>query len=66
MGWKSVEFGDSHEGWTGALLADRSEPGPVYLDAGSGSHMEKTRERHARASPATAWPLSYRCAVPAR
>ncbi|WP_326687240.1 MULTISPECIES: hypothetical protein [unclassified Streptomyces] len=42
MGWTSEEFGDSHEGWTGALLADGSEPKPVYLDAGSGSHMEKT------------------------
>ncbi|WP_326686220.1 MULTISPECIES: hypothetical protein [unclassified Streptomyces] len=42
MGWASEEFGDSRKGWTGALLADGSEPKPVYLDAGSGSHMEKT------------------------
>ncbi|MFI8854442.1 hypothetical protein [Streptomyces sp. 891-h] len=44
MGWRTEEFGASHEGWAGALLADGSEPGPVYLDAGSGPRMEKTTE----------------------
>ncbi|MGW6706122.1 hypothetical protein ACWGDE_14690 [Streptomyces sp. NPDC054956] len=44
MGWKSEEFGPSHEGWTGALLDDGSEPGPVYLDPGSGADFHETRE----------------------
>ncbi|MFI6035782.1 hypothetical protein ACIBBD_16730 [Streptomyces sp. NPDC051315] len=38
MGWTSEEFGDSHEGIAGAVLADGSEPKPVYLDFGSGAH----------------------------
>ncbi|WP_405575162.1 hypothetical protein [Streptomyces sp. NBC_01167] len=37
MGWITEEFGDSHEGITGAVLADGHEPKPVYLDFGSGS-----------------------------
>ncbi|MFD7838265.1 hypothetical protein [Streptomyces sp. NPDC059761] len=44
MGWKSEEYGPSHEGWAGALLADGSEPDPVYLDPGSGSDFDETRE----------------------
>lgn len=44
MGWKSEEFEASHEGWAGAVLADGSEPGPVYLDPGSGSDFHETRE----------------------
>jgi hypothetical protein len=37
MGWRSEEFGSSHEGSVGVLLADGGEPGPVWLDSGSGS-----------------------------
>lgn len=44
MGWESEEFGSSHEGWAGAVLADGSEPGPVYLDPGSGADFRATRE----------------------
>lgn len=44
MQWKTEEFGSSHEGWAGALLADGSEPGPVHLDPGSGSGFHETRE----------------------
>ncbi|MEU5431506.1 hypothetical protein AB0H73_38710 [Streptomyces olivoreticuli] len=35
MGWES-EFGASHEGRAVAVLADGSEPGPVYFDMNSG------------------------------
>lgn len=44
MGWTAEEFGASHEGWAGALLADGTEPGPVYLDPGTGSDFRQTRE----------------------
>ncbi|MCT2590535.1 hypothetical protein LHJ74_11545 [Streptomyces sp. N2-109] len=44
MGWKTVEFGSSHEGITGAVLADGTEPKPVYLDAGSSAYMLQTSE----------------------
>lgn len=44
MGWVPEEFGSSHEGWAGAVLADGSEPGPVYLDPGSGANFHETRE----------------------
>ncbi|MFG3259059.1 hypothetical protein [Streptomyces sp. NPDC048172] len=36
MSWTAKEFGASHEGVPVALLADGSEPKPVYFDAGSG------------------------------
>src|SRR5690349_1624796 len=36
MGWQDEEFGPSHDGTVGVLLADGSEPKPVYLDSGSG------------------------------
>src|SRR6516225_7777891 len=36
MGWQDEEFGSSHDGTVGVLLADGSEPKPVYLDSGSG------------------------------
>lgn len=36
MRWTTEAFGVSHEGIVGALLADGSEPKPVYLDFGSG------------------------------
>ncbi|MFF4735329.1 hypothetical protein ACFY2W_05420 [Streptomyces sp. NPDC001262] len=32
MGWQAEEFGSSHEGRAGAVLADGSEPEPVYFD----------------------------------
>ncbi|MEV7523513.1 hypothetical protein [Streptomyces sp. NPDC091371] len=35
--WTTDEFGPSHEGAVGVLLADGSVPGPVYFDTGSGS-----------------------------
>ncbi|WP_405876662.1 hypothetical protein OG762_46215 [Streptomyces sp. NBC_01136] len=44
MGWRTEEFGESHEGIAGAVLADGSEPGPVYLDVGSGSAGHTTSE----------------------
>ncbi|MFD7924023.1 hypothetical protein ACFV3R_33060 [Streptomyces sp. NPDC059740] len=44
MGWRDAEFGASHEGWAGAVLADGSEPKPVYLDLGSGTQVHQTRE----------------------
>ncbi|MFF5306361.1 hypothetical protein ACFY5F_44070 [Streptomyces sp. NPDC013161] len=44
MAWRSEEFGESHEGIVGAVLADGSEPKSVYLDVGSGSSMYETRE----------------------
>ncbi|MEU3909847.1 hypothetical protein [Streptomyces sp. NPDC029721] len=44
MGWTAEEFGASHEGWAGALLADGTEPGPVCLDPGNGSGFRQTRE----------------------
>ncbi|MFG3281395.1 hypothetical protein [Streptomyces sp. NPDC048111] len=37
MEWESDEFGASHAGRAGAVLADGSEPEPLYFDAGSGS-----------------------------
>ncbi|WP_369188383.1 hypothetical protein [Streptomyces sp. R08] len=44
MAWRSEEFGESHEGIVGAVLADGSEPKPVYLEVGSGSCGFETRE----------------------
>ncbi|MFD0272236.1 hypothetical protein ACFVGY_37575 [Streptomyces sp. NPDC127106] len=35
--WESDEFGASHRGRVGVLLADGSVPGPVYFDAASGA-----------------------------
>jgi hypothetical protein len=34
MGWRDEEFGSSHDGKVGVLLADGSEPKPVYVDPG--------------------------------
>ncbi|MFE2163915.1 hypothetical protein ACFXB3_02350 [Streptomyces sp. NPDC059447] len=39
-------LGAAHEGSVGVLLADGSEPGPVYFDVGSGSHMPSSSEWH--------------------
>ncbi|MFF8513378.1 hypothetical protein ACF064_35560 [Streptomyces sp. NPDC015492] len=38
MGWQREGF-ETHEGEVGVLLADGSEPGPVYYDLGSGSYF---------------------------
>ncbi|MFI9630532.1 hypothetical protein [Streptomyces sp. NPDC052042] len=42
--WESEEFGAEHEGRPGVLLADGTEPGPVYFDAGSGPTMHQSRD----------------------
>ncbi|MEU5434961.1 hypothetical protein AB0G73_16520 [Streptomyces sp. NPDC020719] len=44
MGWRSEEFGASHEGNAQAVLADGSEPGPRYFDVGSGPNVHKTSD----------------------
>ncbi|MEU0744764.1 hypothetical protein [Streptomyces sp. NPDC006134] len=44
MAWQTEEFGASHEGIVGAVLADGSEPKPVYLDTGSGGEGHQTSE----------------------
>lgn len=40
--WQSEEFGAAHEGRAAAVLADGSEPAPVYFDVGSGSTVHRT------------------------
>ena len=43
--WTQEEFGESHGGYAGAVLADGSEPKPVYLDFGSSAaSIVQTRE----------------------
>ncbi|WP_329467987.1 hypothetical protein [Streptomyces sp. NBC_01431] len=44
MTWQTAEFGASHEGAVAVVLADGSEPGPVYLDAGSGGGIPATTQ----------------------
>ncbi|MGW2491979.1 hypothetical protein ACWCV9_32810 [Streptomyces sp. NPDC001606] len=44
MAWTTEEFGESHEGIVGAVLADGSEPKPAYFDVGSGAEMYRTSE----------------------
>ncbi|WP_142145770.1 hypothetical protein [Streptomyces sp. SLBN-31] len=44
MAWRTEEFGDSHEGIVGAVLADGGEPAPVYFDIGGGGAGRETRE----------------------
>ncbi|MGW4567753.1 hypothetical protein ACWEN3_37040 [Streptomyces sp. NPDC004561] len=44
MGWTSEEFGESHEGIVGAVLADGSEPKPAYFDIGGGAETYRTSE----------------------
>lgn len=39
-------LGAAHEGSVGVLLADGSEPGPVYFDVGSGSNVPSSIEWH--------------------
>ncbi|MFE0773194.1 hypothetical protein [Streptomyces sp. NPDC058861] len=40
-GWQQEGF-ESHEGAVGVLLADGSEPGPVFFDLGSGSNFHES------------------------
>ncbi|MEV0992806.1 hypothetical protein [Streptomyces sp. NPDC049949] len=40
-------LGAAHQGSVGVLLADGSEPGPVYFDVGSGPSMPSSTEWHA-------------------
>ncbi|WP_405681856.1 hypothetical protein [Streptomyces sp. NBC_00057] len=40
--WETEEFGSEHEGRPGVLLADGTEPGPVYFDAGSGPTVHQS------------------------
>ncbi|MFF5638668.1 hypothetical protein [Streptomyces sp. NPDC012825] len=40
-GWRREGF-ESHEGAVGVLLADGSEPGPVFFDLGSGSTFHES------------------------
>jgi HPt (histidine-containing phosphotransfer) domain-containing protein len=44
MGWQVFQYGESHDGWVGAVLEDGGEPEPVYIDAGSGPVVHRTRE----------------------
>ncbi|WP_405419244.1 hypothetical protein [Streptomyces erythrochromogenes] len=39
-------LGAAHEGSVGVLLADGSEPGPVYFDVGSGAHVPSSTAWH--------------------
>ncbi|MFF3956579.1 hypothetical protein ACFYY1_25680 [Streptomyces sp. NPDC001890] len=41
---ETEEFGGEHEGRPGALLADGTEPGPAYLDSGSGSTVHRSTD----------------------
>ncbi|WP_330334455.1 hypothetical protein OHS33_35030 [Streptomyces sp. NBC_00536] len=41
------DMGAAHEGSVGVLLADGSEPGPVYFDVGSGGHVPSSTAWHA-------------------
>ncbi|MEU9039375.1 hypothetical protein AB0D45_31330 [Streptomyces sp. NPDC048352] len=40
--WTTVEFGTSHEGWVGVLLADGTVPRPAIFDTGSGPDVYQT------------------------
>lgn len=44
MGWQSEQFGAAHEGRAAAVLADGSEPEPVYFDVGSGGSMHRSSD----------------------
>ncbi|MEV8628602.1 hypothetical protein [Streptomyces sp. NPDC051079] len=43
MGWQREGF-ETHVGEVGVLLADGTEPGPVYFDLGSGSHFHESTD----------------------
>ncbi|RPF43648.1 hypothetical protein EDD96_0150 [Streptomyces sp. Ag109_G2-6] len=40
--WTTEEFGTSHEGWVGVLLADGTVPAPALFDTGSGPDVHQT------------------------
>ncbi|MEW1639099.1 hypothetical protein AB0469_34225 [Streptomyces sp. NPDC093801] len=40
--WTTDEFGASHEGWVGVLLADGTVPAPAFFDTGSGPDVHQT------------------------
>ncbi|GAA0289964.1 hypothetical protein GCM10010302_30500 [Streptomyces polychromogenes] len=40
--WTTEEFGTSHEGWVGVLVADGTVPPPAVFDTGSGSDVHQT------------------------
>ncbi|MGW2328194.1 hypothetical protein ACWC5C_20805 [Streptomyces sp. NPDC001700] len=42
--WQTTEFGSSHEGKPSAVLADGSEPKPVYYDVGSSGSVPPLSE----------------------
>ncbi|MGW6202525.1 hypothetical protein ACWF9B_02550 [Streptomyces sp. NPDC055089] len=42
--WETVEFGAAHEGRPGVLLADGTEPKPVYFDTGSSGNMHQSSD----------------------
>jgi hypothetical protein len=42
--WHTTEFGSSHEGKPAAVLADGSEPKPVYFDVGSSGSVPAVSE----------------------
>ncbi|MGD9486025.1 hypothetical protein WDH52_22725 [Streptomyces sp. TRM70308] len=42
--WTAGQLGAAHTGRPGALLPDGTEPGPVYYDIGSGSHVPSTTQ----------------------
>lgn len=44
MTWQRDEFGTSHEGRAGAVLADGSEPGPRHLGLGNSGHLPKSND----------------------
>lgn len=44
MEWQSEQFGTSHEGRAAAVLADGSEPKPMYFDVGSGGNGYRTSD----------------------
>ncbi|MFE0134646.1 hypothetical protein ACFWY6_24240 [Streptomyces sp. NPDC059037] len=44
MGWKTEQFGMSHEGRAGAVLANGTEPEPMHFDTGSSGNVHKTSD----------------------
>lgn len=42
--WETAEFGASHQGRPGAVLADGTEPKPVTFDLGSGTTFHETSD----------------------
>ncbi|MFE7511430.1 hypothetical protein ACFU8I_09420 [Streptomyces sp. NPDC057540] len=43
MGWQREGF-ETHEGEVGVLLADGTEPGPVFFDLGSGAYFHESTD----------------------